>query len=269
MGDLFWNKVAGVVIGAVLAVMAIMEFGHLVVPSHGAYELTAENTSYPVDWDLIASGPAAEVEVDTGPVDYGLLLASADLGNGERAARRCAACHSFDEGGPNGVGPNLWNVVGSDIASGAGFAYSAALQGIEGNWTFEALDGFIENPSGWAPGTNMSFRGLGDQAMRIDLIAYLRSLSDNPVDLPEPLPAAPEGELGEDGPELDEADPAEVEDMAPMPASDDAQPEDGTVVDASTGEPVSTETASDTIENPEAEELAEEVVEDTDEDADR
>ena len=187
MGELFWNKVAGVVLATVLGVLAITELGHLLVPSHAADELTAENTAYPVDWAALESGASSEAVVEEGPTDYGLVLASADIGAGERAARRCAACHSFEQGGANGVGPNLWAVVGADIANHAGFSYSGALQGLEGTWTYAALDAFIENPAGYASGTAMSYRGLGNDETRLELIAYLRSLSDNPMPLPAPL----------------------------------------------------------------------------------
>lgn len=188
MGDLFWNKVAGVLIGGVLVVMVIYEFGHIIVPSHGAEELTAENTSYPVDWaslGTVSSGPA-EPE-DTGPVDYGLLLAAADISAGERVVRRCAACHSFEEGGGNGVGPAMWDVVGRAKNAVAGFGYSGALG--DGDWNYESLYLFLERPSAYAPGTSMSFQGLRNQDDRINLIAYLRTLSNNPVPLPDPLPA--------------------------------------------------------------------------------
>lgn len=195
MGDLFFNKVAGVVIGAVLAVIGIKEVGHLLVPTHAAHELTAENTSYPFDFAAIESGAGAESEpVEQGPTDYGLLLAAADISNGERVARRCAACHTFDQGGANGVGPNLWGVVGRPVASHEGFNYSDALHGLGGDWAYERLDHFIESPASYAPGTAMSFRGLGDLGQRIDLIAYLHSLSDNPLPFPDPLPAEGEGE---------------------------------------------------------------------------
>lgn len=185
MGELFWNKVAGAVLATVLGVLAITELGHLLVPSHAAHELTAENTAYPVDWAALDSGQSAEV-IEEGPTDYGLVLAAADVGAGERAARRCAACHTFDQGGSNGVGPNLWGIVGADIAGGD-FSYSGALQGLEGSWTYEALDAFIESPASYASGTAMSFRGLGNDDTRLELIAYLRSLSDNPMPLPAPL----------------------------------------------------------------------------------
>lgn len=204
MGDLFWNKIAGVLIGAVLAVLGIKELGHLLVPTHGAHELTEENTSYPVDWAALEAGAGEEAEpVEEGPTDYGLLLANADMSNGERVARRCAACHTFDEGGSNGVGPNLWGVVGRAIASHEGFNYSAALQGLGGEWTYERLNHFIESPNSYAPGTAMAFRGLGDEAQRMDLIVYLRSLSNDPAPLPEPLPeedvAAEDAQATEEG----------------------------------------------------------------------
>lgn len=193
MGDLFWNKVAGVVIGGILVVVLIAELGHMLVPSHGAYELTEENISYPVNWEALGAGAGAEAEeVEAGPTDYGLLLANANLSAGERITRRCLSCHTFESGGGNGMGPNLWNVVGSDIAAVAGFGYSNALEGLEGNWTFEALDGFLESPRGYASGTIMSFAGLRNLDDRINLIAYMRSMSDNPVALPAPLAAAEE-----------------------------------------------------------------------------
>ena len=203
MGDLFFNKVAGVVIGAVLAVIGIREVGHLLVPTHAEHELTAENTSYPFDFAAIESGAGVEPEaVDQGPTDYGLLLAAADISNGERVARRCAACHNFEQGGPNSVGPNLWGVVGRPVASHEGFGYSDALHGLGGDWTYERLDHFIESPASYAPGTAMSFRGLGDLGQRIDLIAYLHSLSENPLPFPDPLPA--EGAASEDMQDLAE-----------------------------------------------------------------
>ncbi len=189
MGDLFWNKLAGVVIGGILVVLLITELGHMLVPSHGADELTAENTSYPIDWEALGTGASAEAEViDEGPTDYGLLLANADLSAGERITRRCVSCHTFDNGGGSGTGPNLWNVVGTDIAAAAGFGYSNALEDLEGAWTFEALDGFLESPRGYASGTIMSFAGLrnldgliadGRRAVnRLDRV--LQQLENNP-----------------------------------------------------------------------------------------
>lgn len=237
MGDLFWNKIAGVVIGTVLAVLGIKEVGHLLVPTHAAHELTDENTSYPVDWAAIEAGGSGEAEpVEQGPTDYGLLLANADMSNGERVARRCAACHTFDEGGANGVGPNLWNVVNRAIASHEGFSYSAALQGLGGEWTYERLNHFIESPNSYAPGTAMSFRGLGDEAQRMDLIAYLRSLSNDPAPLPEPLP---EDVAAEDAQEMSE----DVSEAMGEGAADEGEQ----AAEAEAGEEPSDETPADSV----------------------
>jgi cytochrome c len=210
MGDLFWNKVAGVIIGGVLVVLIITELGHLLVPAHSVEELTADNTAYPVDWAAIEGDGAGEVEVvEAGPVDYGMLLASADISSGERITRRCQSCHTFDDGGATGTGPNLFDIVGRDIAAIAGFGYSDALNDLEGGWSFEALDGFLESPRNFASGTAMSFAGLRNEDDRMDLIAYLRSLSNSPVALPAAL-SAMEAEL------VDGADDAmeRVEDAA-------------------------------------------------------
>lgn len=193
MGDLFINKILAVIIGGILAILVITELGHMLVKSHAPEELTAENTAYPVNWAALESGSAtAEEAVVEGPTDYGLLLAGADIGAGERVARRCQSCHTFESGGADGTGPHLWDIVGRAIASVSGFNYSGALNELGGNWGYEELDGFLERPAAYAPGTNMTFAGLRDEGQRMDLIAYLRSLSDTPMALPDPLPAAGE-----------------------------------------------------------------------------
>lgn len=241
MGDLFWNKVFGVIIGGVLVVLLIMELGHMLVPSHGADELTAENTAYPVDWDSLGAGATAAVEEEeAGPVDFGTLLAAANIDAGARSFRRCQACHTVDEGGAALQGPNLYDIVNRDIASVAGFNYSGALQELEGGWTFEALYGFIENPRGYAAGTSMSFAGLRNENDRIDLIAYLRSLSASPAELPAPLAAAEE---------VVEETAAEIVDDAAA-AMDDAMDAAGDMMDDAAAD------AAETVED-----VAEEVTE--------
>lgn len=221
MGDLFWNKIAGVIIGGVLFVMLVMELGHLLVPSHAEYELTAENTSYPVNWEALGSTATAAAEPeDTGPVDFGLLLAAADVSAGERVVRRCAACHSFEQGGGNGVGPAMWDVVGRAKNAIDGFGYSGALP--DGDWTYEALYAFLERPSAYAPGTSMSFRGLANQTDRINLIAYLRTLSDNPLPIPDPLPAVVEEVVEEAAGEI--AEEIAGEEIAAEEIAEEEQP---------------------------------------------
>jgi cytochrome c len=130
-----------------------------------------------------------------GPAPIAPLLASADPKAGDLYAHKvCVACHTFDKGGKNGVGPNLYGVVAGPHDHEAGFNYSAALAKLKGQpWTFDALNDWLYKPSAYAPGTRMSFAGIPNDKQRADVIAYLRSLSDNPVPLPTaeaPPPAA-------------------------------------------------------------------------------
>jgi cytochrome c len=112
-------------------------------------------------------------------------LASADVKRGENSAKKCAACHTFNKGGPTLVGPNLWGVVGRPKASEPGFNYSPALKAKGGNWTFDELYHFIANPRADIPGTAMTFPGIPRPNERADVIAYLNTLSDNPAPLPK------------------------------------------------------------------------------------
>lgn len=132
--------------------------------------------------ETAAAEPAAADEPALEPI--GPLLASADIAGGESVSKKCTACHSFDNGGPNKVGPNLWNIVGASKAHIDGFNYSNAMAAFEGEWSFEALNAFLANPKGYMPGTKMAFAGLKRESERADLIAWLRTLSDNPVPLP-------------------------------------------------------------------------------------
>ena len=114
-----------------------------------------------------------------------VMLASADVKRGETAAKKCQACHTFEKGGPNRVGPNLWGIVGRDKASHAGFNYSAAMKAQKGNWALEDLNHFLLNPRVAVPNTNMTFVGLPRGKERADVLAYLNTLSDNPAPLPK------------------------------------------------------------------------------------
>jgi cytochrome c len=131
-----------------------------------------------------AAAPAAPAAPTIEPI--GPLLANANVENGAAIARRaCAACHSFDQGGRHGVGPNLWGIVGADHAHAAGFNYSPAIAGMRGTpWSYEELNKFIANPRAYAPGTRMAYAGLASAQQRADLIAWLRTLATEPKPLP-------------------------------------------------------------------------------------
>jgi cytochrome c len=104
-------------------------------------------------------------------------------------AKACLACHSVEKGGPNKVGPNLWDVVERQKASHEGFAYSEAMAAHKSEaWGYDQLDQFLTNPKGYVPGTKMAYAGIKNPQNRADVIAYLHSLSDAPKPLP---PAAP------------------------------------------------------------------------------
>ena len=126
------------------------------------------------------AGGAAAVPIAT-------LLATADVAKGEAVFKKCAACHTIAQGGPNGIGPNLWAAMGKPHGHVAGFSYSDALKSVPGNWDFEGMDKWLANPKKYAPGTKMTFAGLGNPEERANLIAYLNAQGSN---LPLPTPPA-------------------------------------------------------------------------------
>jgi cytochrome c len=175
-----------------------------------------EATAAPAKEAPAAEAPAAEAPA--GGSEIVALLATADPAKGEADVAVCKVCHTFEKGGAVLVGPNLYGVVGRDIASQEGFNYTPGLKSKEGNWTFEHLDTWLTNPQAFAPGTTMAFPGVPDAKKRADIIAFLRSNSDNPV----PLPAA-----GKEAPAAEPAAPAEpaAKPEAPAEEAPAAEPE--------------------------------------------
>ncbi len=179
-----WNKIIGAVLGTLLFIMvvriatgAIFEHPEMAKPGYEVAGVTTEQK---------ATSQPAEPKEEPLP-DFGTVLASADVAKGENIAHRCQQCHDLTKGGPNKIGPNLWNVVGSPRGEGrGGYDFSAAMKAKGGNWTYAELFRFLKQPQAYIPGTKMTFAGLRSENDRIDLIAYLRTLSDNPAPLPPP-----------------------------------------------------------------------------------
>ncbi|WP_370540479.1 cytochrome c family protein [Azospirillum sp. INR13] len=136
--------------------------------------------------DSEGAAPAADKgAAPAGPAPIAPLLAAASPENGQKVAKACAACHSFDKGGANKVGPNLYGIVGGAKGHIQGFSYSDALVKTGGSWSYDELNKFLYDPKGYAPGTKMTFAGLKKDDDRAAVIAYLRSLADSPQPLPQ------------------------------------------------------------------------------------
>lgn len=137
--------------------------------------------------DPTRQGAVMRPSVPTSPaaqIDLGRLLAEADTGAGKVKASVCTTCHDLTKGGPNRIGPNLWGVIGRGVGSHAGFAYSSAMAGQGGVWSYDRLFTFLGSPAQAVPGTKMGFAGMARPEDRAALLKYLVTLSDRPPPLP-------------------------------------------------------------------------------------
>lgn len=117
-----------------------------------------------------------------------MAFPSVTVEQGKAVFRRCVSCHTINEGGADGIGPNLWGKIGRDIASVLGFNYSNALSTIEGSWNFDNMSDWLARPAAFAQGTTMSFAGLSDPIDRAAVILYMNANGSN-MPLPELLAA--------------------------------------------------------------------------------
>lgn len=183
MDSLTFNKFAAGILVALLLVMGIGKLGNVL---YGPEEVAHDEGVMEAGGEEMAADESGLAEPEEEGMSLAALLAVADLDAGAAVSKKCASCHTFDNGGANRVGPNLWGVVGGPTAHKPDFAYSAAIADMGGTWTFEALDAFIHVPKTFAPGTKMTFAGLNKPEDRANLLAWLNQQSDHPIALPEP-----------------------------------------------------------------------------------
>lgn len=187
------NRFAAAFLGTILFVIVLIVIGNLIFDvdeleqnAFGEIETTIPEATAEARAE---SGAGAEVGAESEAesedvVSLAALLAQGSVEAGQRTAKRCTACHTFEKGGRNGIGPNLWGMLGSPRAANADYKYSGALADLGGDWGYAELAAFLEKPKSAVPGTKMSFAGIKDAQDRASLILYLRSVSD--VELPLP-----------------------------------------------------------------------------------
>tara|TARA_A100001388_G_scaffold275612_1_gene261484 strand:+ start:194 stop:721 length:528 start_codon:yes stop_codon:yes gene_type:complete len=117
-------------------------------------------------------------------LDLKAMFALADLAHGEKVFKKCAACHSINQGGGNKIGPKLWNVMFRSVGAVEDYKYSKALISYKKEWNWEEMNGFLIKPSTWIKGNKMGFAGLKDEKDRASVILYLNQNSENPRPLP-------------------------------------------------------------------------------------
>ena len=178
MDALQFNKVAGAVLSAALFAFGGKTLADIALRSHAP-----EKPGYvlPVSKGD-GAGPAAAATFSFAKIAE--LLPKANPDAGEDTFKKCAACHTNTKGGENKVGPNLWNIVGRKVGQVSGFAYSDAVKSKGGDWTWESLAVYLNDPRGAIPGNKMAFAGITDPDDLADALAYLRKLADKPADLP-------------------------------------------------------------------------------------
>ena len=179
------SKFAGAALCALLAIVLpptlVETFG-----KHAAYDAKAGYT-LPAAVATAAPAPGGATAAPAGNIFDAVkpLLATVKPDAGAGTFKACLACHSGDKGGANKVGPALWGIVGRKTGGHEGFAYSEPMKAKGGDWTYDRLAGFLNNPKTYVPGTKMVYNGITDPEKLAELLAYLGTLSDAPVPLPK------------------------------------------------------------------------------------
>jgi cytochrome c len=209
------NQIAMAVLGALL-----LFFGARTIVNIAFEEPEPEKPGFEVATTEPGAKPAGEAAKPAGEsgAELNALLAKADVGRGADVAKKCQLCHNMDKGGPNVIGPNLYGVIGRDVASHEGFDYSPELKAKGGKWDYASINAMITNPGAYVPGTKMAlFPGLPDAQQRADVLVFLRTKNDNPP----PMPEAAAGDAAAPAPAAETAAPSAE---TPAPAAPQATP---------------------------------------------
>ena len=183
-----FNKIAGWILAAFVVLLGVSTVTTMAFKPH-----KPEKQAYVVEGvEVEASASAAPAEAEK-PI--GFYLASASAEKGEAVFKKCGACHNAEKGGANGIGPNLYGVLGGPHAHRADFSYSTAMAATKGKtWGWDEINAWLKSPKAYIPGNKMSFAGIGKPEDRASVALYLNSKSDSPLPLPavaaEAAPAA-------------------------------------------------------------------------------
>lgn len=192
MDSFEFNKISAAVLIGILLFMFVN------ISSESLYHAEAPaKTAYVVELPEADAATTGGEAAPAGP-SLAVLLAGGDVTKGERAFKKCQTCHTLEAGGAHKTGPNLYNVVGGTVGTKDGFNYSDALAGYGSAWTYELLDAYLERPSRAIPGNKMSFAGLRRDTERADVIAYMRTFTENPPALPAVEEVTPTDEPAEE-----------------------------------------------------------------------
>lgn len=212
-GDLF-NTAAGWVLfaaglGLGLSILSDKYF-------HGSSPQRPEQLGYVIEGAIEEGAGPAEMSMAEA---LNIMPAAELIAAGEKAYSKCQSCHTIDAGGANGIGPNLAGVMGGPVAAKPGFAYSAELKALGGQWDWDRMNDWLKNPKGYVPGTKMSFAGLSKIEDRAAIAAYLNAKGANlPIPTFVPDAAEAEGTAGAPDP-ADAAAPVEGEEASGVEAA--------------------------------------------------